>query len=332
MWIHADDSADVLSRVLARLKLDAFAIGAFDAGGSWAITFPPADALRFKAIHLGQCWLAVEGESEPVRLRAGDCFLVARGRGFTLSRERSPRRRTPIERLVRDHRGPGAVVCGGGGEVFSTGTVFQFEGHFAPLVFQSMPAVIHIPGQLDQAAVLRWSLDRFVTEWQGEQAGRALMLGQLATVILLQTLRIYPSTQGAQHSWMTALSHPRLGKALQAIHRDYGKRLTLESLAAIGGMSRAGFASSFRQWVGVAPIDYLTRWRMQMACDLLQQGRQGVATIADQVGYDSESAFSAAFKKTLGVRPGFYQRHGLAHDRPEPAGRTHQAAVGVAGT
>lgn len=308
MWIHAAGATDVLSLVMGSLKLDAFAIGAFDAGGDWAITFPRSDALRFKLIASGECWLDVEGEASPLWLRAGDCFLVAANHHFTLSRDQRPRGSTPIERLMRDHRDGGALIFQGGGGVFSIGTVFRFEGHFAPIIFQSMGAVIHIPAELEQATVLRWTLERFVSEWQGDQAGRALMLSQLAPIILLQTLRSYPVTHGDGGNWMAALRHPRLGEAIRAMHCDYGKRWSLSTLAATAGMSRSGFALSFRQLVGVAPIDYLTRWRMQMACDLLREDRFSMADIADRTGYDSESAFSAAFKKVLRMRPGFYRR------------------------
>jgi AraC-like DNA-binding protein len=93
------------------------------------------------------------------------------------------------------------------------------------------------------------------------------------------------------------------------MHADYGRNWSLDVLASISGMSRAGFALNFKKLVGVAPIDYLMQWRMQIARDLLQQGKVGLAAIASTVGYESESAFSAAFKKVVKCRLGFYQRN-----------------------
>ncbi len=309
MWINAASENDVLSIVLSQLKLYAFASGAFDAGGAWAIEFPAADALMFRVISKGECWLTVEGEETHYHLKTGDCFLVSRGRSFVLAKDLKVRKRMSVKTLARARQENGIAVCNGGGDVISIGAVFRFEGHFSEVIFRSLPPVIHIPAHLDQAAVLRWSLDRFGAEFHGRSAGRSLMMSYLAPVILLQTLRIYHASTGNDRNWLAALSHPKLSKAIEAMHSDYGKHWSLDALAKASGMSRAGFALNFKKRVGVAPIDYLTHWRMQIACELLQQGKLGLSEIAGTVGYESESAFSAAFKKIVKCRPGFYQRN-----------------------
>lgn len=309
MWIHAASANDVLSIVLAQLKLDAFASSAFDAGGDWAIEFPGRDALLFKVVTKGECWLGVEGAPAPCHLKAGDCFLVSRGRGFVMARNPGARKRITVQDLARSPHEHGVAVFNGGGDVVSIGAAFRFDGHFADVVLRALPPVIHIPAHLDQAAVLRWSLDRFGAEFHGHGAGRSLMMAYLAPLILLQTLRLYLATAGNDRNWLAALSHPKLSKAIAAMHADYGKAWSLDTLAGAAGMSRAGFAATFKKQVGIAPIDYLTQWRMQIACELLQQGKLGMAEIAARVGYESESAFSAAFKKVVQCRPGFYQRN-----------------------
>lgn len=309
MWINAASASDVLSIVLSQLKLDAFAIGAFDAGGAWAIEFPGGDALMFKVISKGECWLAVDGEERQYHLKTGDCFLVSKGRSFVLAKDLKVRKRISVEALAHTRQENGIAICNGGGDVISIGTVFRFEGHFSEVIFYSLPPVIHIPAHLDHAAVLRWSLDRFGAEFHGRGEGCSLMMHYLAPIILLQTLRIYLASGRNDRNWLVALSHPKLSKAIEAMHSDYGRNWSLDTLAKTSGMSRAGFALNFKKMVGVAPIDYLTHWRMQIACDLLQQGRLGLAEIAGTVGYESESAFSAAFKKIVKCRPGFYQRN-----------------------
>src|SRR5271154_715874 len=100
MWISAASSNDVLSVVLSRLKLEAFATGAFDAGGAWAIEFPAFDALSFKVITKGECWLAVEGEKAGHHLKTGDCFLISGSRSFVLARDPKVRRKIPSEVLA----------------------------------------------------------------------------------------------------------------------------------------------------------------------------------------------------------------------------------------
>jgi len=316
MWINAASANDVLSVVLSRLKLEAFATGAFDAGGAWAIKFPPVGALSFKVITKGECWLAVQGEEARYHLRTGDCFLISGGRSFVLAKDLKVRRKISAEVLAHTRGANGIAVCNGGGEVVSIGTMFRFEGHFSDIIFRSLPAVIHIPAQLDQGAVLRWSLERFGTEFHSRSAGRSLMMGYLAPIILLQALRIYLSSTQRDKNWLVALSHPKLSKAMEVMHVHYGRNLSLNALAVTSRMSRAGFAFNFKQLIGMSPIDYLTHWRMQIACDLLQAGKAGIAEIARAVGYESESAFSATFNRIIKCRPGLFQRNFEQRARP----------------
>lgn len=309
MWINAASGDDVLSVVLSRLRLNTFATGAFDAGGAWAIEFPAAEVLSFKVIEKGECWLTVQGEDMRYHLKTGDCVLVSGGRSFVLARDLEVKKRIPAVVLAHARNENGIAVCNGGGDVTSIGTFFRFDGHFADILRRSLPPVIHIPAHLDNAMVLRWSLDRFVAEFRGRNKGYSLMMGYLAPIILLQTLRIYLASAKRDKNWLVALSHPKLSRAMEAIHIQYGEDWSLDTLAVTSGMSRAGFASNFKKLVGLTPIDYLTHWRMQIACDLLQQRKAGIAEIASAVGYKSESAFSAAFKKIIRCRPGFYQRN-----------------------
>jgi AraC-like DNA-binding protein len=300
---------DTLSTILSTLRLRAFVAGAFDAGGDWAIEFPAADILRFKVILRGECWLSVEGERKTHHLKTGDCFLLTGGKGFVLAKDLSLKRRIRAETMAQAINKDGIAVCNGGGDLYSIGTFFAFEGHFPKIIFGHLPSVIHIPAHLDQAAVLRWSLERFSAEIRGRNAGRSLMLSHLAPIMLLQTLRIYLASAEDEKNWLVALSDPNLSRAIEAVHRDCKRNWSLDDLAKTAGMSRAGFALNFKTLVGVAPIEYLTHWRMQIARELLQEGKQGVAAIASAVGYESESAFSAAFTKIVKCRPGFYQRN-----------------------
>ena len=167
--------SDVLSLVLSRARLESFITCAFDLGGAWTVEFPSVDALRFKFITRGECWLTVEGRLH--RLGAGDCFLVSPGRSFILSKEQAFSKKERAEELATSRRDDRVIVYGGGGDTVSVGAVFRFHGHFAKVVLGSIPPVILIPAHLDQAAILRWSLDRFAAEHSGAKAGRALMMG-----------------------------------------------------------------------------------------------------------------------------------------------------------
>jgi AraC-like DNA-binding protein len=152
-------------------------------------------------------------------------------------------------------------------------------------------------------------MERFKAEFFSENPGRALILNHLTPIMLLQILRIYlSSTTKAEQSWLFAISDPHLAKVFEAMHANYQRPWSLDSLAKLAGLSRSGFALAFRKKVGLAPLEYLTNWRMQIACDLLKTDNYTVESVANAIGYESESAFSVAFKRTLSCRPGQYQR------------------------
>jgi AraC-like DNA-binding protein len=307
---------DPLSAALMKMKLRAFINLTLDAGGSWAIDFAGVEGFTLNVIRKGECWLAVKGDRRKVHLQAGDCFLMTGGRAFCASRDPSPVKRERAEDLFRKAR-DGVVTCQGGGDVLVVGTVFRFEGHLPKIVFGRLPPVIHIAGDSDQAAVLRWSLDRFSAELRGAGMGRSLMLNHLAPIMLLQTLRIYLQTARNEETWLSALSDPRLSKALGAMHSACERAWSLAELAELATMSRSGFALAFKKKVGVAPMDYLANWRMQVACELLQSDSASLSAVASAVGYASESAFSVAFNKIVKCRPGAYRKR---HDAGLGAG------------
>jgi AraC-like DNA-binding protein len=200
----------------------------------------------------------------------------------------------------------GVTTWNGVGDFFALATYFQFEGLLPKIVFGNLPSVIHIPGHLDQAAILHWTLERFSAEFRGNSVGRSLILNNLAPIMLMQILRVYLASNKNEKNWLVALSDPKLSKTIEAMHSEYQRHWSLGDLAQVAGMSRSGFSLNFKKQAGVAPMDYLTNWRMQTACDLLQSGDQNLAAIANAVGYESESAFSLAFKKAIGCRPGAY--------------------------
>jgi AraC-like DNA-binding protein len=298
---------DTLSATLMKMKLKTSAAGAIDASGNWAIEIPEFDGFKLHLILKGESWVTIGGDHKKYHLRAGDCLLMTGGKPCVIARTPSVKKRIKIESLLKIAR-DGVMTVNGGGDFFSIGTHFQFEGHFPKIVFAHLPTAIHIPEHLDQAAILRWSLERFRAEFFGKNLGRSLILNHLTPIMLLQILRIYLASEKGDNNWLGALSDPKLSRTIEAMHSDYRKSWTLEDLASVAGMSRSGFALNFKKQVGVSPMDYLTHWRMQIACELLKAGDQNVSTVANAVGYESESSFSVAFKKVVKCRPGFYQR------------------------
>jgi AraC-like DNA-binding protein len=122
-------------------------------------------------------------------------------------------------------------------------------------------------------------------------------------------VRRYLENLPAEHAgWLAGLRDPLVGKALSLMHAKPTHNWTLEELAKQAGLSRSVLAERFTHFVGIPPMQYLAKWRMQIAAELLTGGNANVATIAGQVGYASEAAFSRAFKKLIGVAPSVWRR------------------------
>ena len=299
--------SDPLSAALTKMKLRAFVNVALDAGKDWAVDFPAYKGFTLNVVQNGECWLATKGGSQPVRLRAGDCFLLTGEQEFSLATDLSLKERFRAEAIFSEGE-HGLARCNGGGDFFVLGTIFRFQGHLAKLLLQRLPAVIHVDADSEHAAVLRGSLDQFSAEMRAGGVGRSLILSHLAPIMLLQTLRAYLASSPKEENWLIALTHPRLARALEAMQTDYRRNWSLDRLADTANMSRSGFALTFRRKIGVTPMEYLTNWRIQIACELLEAGNQNLASIASEVGYGSESAFSSAFKKIVKCRPGQYRK------------------------
>jgi AraC-like DNA-binding protein len=164
---------------------------------------------------------------------------------------------------------------------------------------------VHIRKEDDKAA-MRWSLERMRQELREPQPGSFLVAQQLAYTILVQALRLHLA-KGLRGGvgWLFALADAQMSAAIHAMHGDPAYRWTLPERA---GMSRSIFALKFKQTVGASPMEYLTRWRMLLAGDRLVNSSDSVSAIAQSLGYESESAFSTAFKRVMGCSPRQYSR------------------------
>lgn len=295
---------DPLSDILGLLCPSSYGLRGLDAGGAWAIAFPPAPGLKCYALQSGSCWL--HHGNEAIRLEAGDLALVSGAVRFTL--QSAPV--APIDAVAFFSAVPPGqtAVLGGGGDLRGLGGFFKFAGQQAYRMLDALPPVIHLRAGAG-ADDLQWPIARLMRELRDPQPGSALIAQHLAQTLLIEALRLHLSTAGERGvGWLYGLGDTRLRAALAAIHAEPGRRWTLADLARTAGMSRTSFAERFRAVVGETAIDYLTRWRMLIAADRLRQTPTPVAGIAADLGYESESAFGAAFKRVIGTSPGRYVR------------------------
>ncbi|MYM65765.1 helix-turn-helix domain-containing protein [Pseudoduganella sp. FT55W] len=300
---------DPLSDVLSLLKPRSYMAGGFDAGGDWSLQFPQHEGIKCYAIVTGQCWLAVEGVAEPVLLKAGDCFLLPRGLPFRLTSDLSLPPQDARELLRRRRAaGTGVGLINEGGECFLVGGHFVFNGRHTSILLEALPPVSHVHKEADREA-LRWSLEKLVQELIERRPGCELVAQHMAHMMLVQALRlVLAQEENDGVGWLYALADPQIGNAIGALHSEPAQRWTLESLAQHIGMSRSTLALKFKQTVGASPMEYLTRWRMLLAGDRLVHTSQPVSAIAQSLGYESDSAFSTAFKRVMGCSPRQYVR------------------------
>lgn len=310
---------DPLSDVLSLLKPHSYMVRGFDVAGPWSIRIGPHTGIKCYAVVSGECWLAMEGVPDPVRLRAGDCVLLPRGQPFRLATDLT-QQPIDVETVMARGRDGAVTVFNGGGDCFGIGGWFAFAGHHAGMLLGVLPPIVHIRKDSDRA-VLRWSLERMMQELREPRPGGHLVAQHLAHMVLVQALRLHLA-EGSSGGvgWLFALADPQMSAAIGAMHQDPARRWTLQALAARAGMSRSSFAQKFKAAVGSSPMDYLTRWRMLLAGDRLENSGDPISAIALSLGYESESAFSTAFKRVMDSSPRRYGRGRAAasHSEAQP--------------
>jgi len=307
---------DPLSDVISFLKPNSFTCSGFDVGGDHSVQFPRFEGVKYYALVSGQLWLLVDGTPEAVHLAAGDYVLLTGGHPCRLTTDPSmPATDVAVFKSMIQRNGD-IVTLNGGGNSLTLGGHFLLSGHHANVLLDLLPPVIHIRKESIDPA-FHWSVDFLMRELRTSRPGSSLVEQHLASLILIQALRVYLSEDSSGISgWLFALSDEKISRVLIAIHSDPAQRWTLQKLAAIAGMSRSLFAQRFKATVGTSAIDYVTQWRMFKATERLMDFHDPIAEIAPSLGYESESAFSAAFKRVLGCSPRQYARTHIRHQTP----------------
>jgi AraC-like DNA-binding protein len=298
---------DPLSDVLSLLKPRNYMVRGFDVAGPWSIRFAAKDGIKCYSLLAGQCWLAMDGVPDPVHLKSGDCLLLPTRRAFRLASDLALE---PVDAMAIVSGAPGGGIASfnGGGECFGIGGWFEFAGKHAEILLGVLPPIVHIRKESDKAS-LRWSLERMMQELREPQPGGVLVAQHLAHMLLVQLLRLHlEEGLSGGVGWLFALADKQMSAAINSIHDDPAHRWTLQELGKRAGMSRSTFALKFKQTVGASPMEYLTRWRMLLAGDRLVNSSDPISAIALSLGYESESAFSTAFKRVMGCSPRQYSR------------------------
>ncbi|CAL9332226.1 IS5 family transposase IS4811 [Streptomyces sp. enrichment culture] len=168
---------------------------------------------------------------------------------------------------------------------------------------------MHVPAGTPHAETMRWALDAIDRELTRGEPAAGLVAEHLAVVMLVHVLRLHLARDPHTASgWLAGLSDPVVAAALTSLHREPARPWTVAELAGEASVSRSTLAARFKSAVGQGPLEYLTRWRIELAARQLREGSATLAVVARSVGYGSESALSVAFKRVMGVAPGDYRR------------------------
>jgi AraC-like DNA-binding protein len=320
---------DPLSDVLRAVRLTGAVFFRVDATSPWVIEMPETAALAavtlpraqhvisYHVVTRGACSGALLGGGDAARLEAGDVLVFPHGDPYVMSIGPGMRGGPgPADVLafmgeMAAGRLPFAVAEGGGGPQ-ELGLVCGFLGcdvhPFNPLL-AALPKLLHVRDAFAAGDPLGRLIDFAVAESQEPRAGGECVRLRLSELMFVEVVRRHlarlPETQTG---WLAGLRDRVVGRALALLHERPGDAWTLEKLASDVGLSRSALAERFMHFVGEPPVQYLTRWRMQVAARLLADGHAKVATVGLQVGYDSEAAFSRAFKKLAGMPPADWRR------------------------
>lgn len=317
---------DPLSDVLRTVRLTGALFFVWDV--SWPYTTPVPDGRVFAPIVLpgaqqiisyhiithGSCWCSVNGEPA-LELQTGDILLVPHGDAYVMSNAPGTCRAAggaddqtlAFFRKMADGALPFVVRDGGGGPG-ATRMVCGFLGcdvqPFNPML-AALPRLVRLrAGDESRHGRLRTLIEYTLAEARVPRPGTRSVLVRLSELLFVEVVRrCLTELPAAQGGWLAGLRDPLVGRALMLLHREPTRAWTLEMLAAAVGISRSRLAECFTQLVDQPPMQYLAHWRMQLAARLLADGSAKVASVAREVGYSSEAAFSRAFKRCTGVAP-----------------------------
>lgn len=301
-------STDPLGEALHFLRMSGTFYCRSEFTAPWGLDLPAMpQCLMFHVLTVGECWLEAAGDL-PRRLAPGDLVLVPHGEGHRLVSSPGESAAGLFE-LPRAYASDRYEVLrqGGGGEptAMICGAV-RFDHPAALQLVRLLPRVLEAqvrePNQRDW---LMSTLQLMESEARAMRPGGETVITRLADILVIQAIRAWiEQDPAAQSGWLGALQDRQLGRALSLIHREPARDWSLPALADAAAMSRSAFAARFAERVGMPPMQYVTRWRMHVALSWLQEREIAVAELAERLGYQSEAAFSRAFKRCIGTSPG----------------------------
>lgn len=343
-------SADTLSDLLRAVRFRGALFYFVEGASPWVAEAPPAreiipailpgceHMIEFHCVVRGACWAAIVGE-QPLRLQEGDVVLFPQGDAHVMSS--APGMRAPSSDLsfffaphppqlpysisLDNAEVTTAHLDGGGREraTVACGFLGLDATPFNPLL-AALPRVLRVRGDtLGADSWVKTFLRTVVTESNQRRPGGEAVLARMSEMLFVEVLRRHiDALPPEQTGWLAGMRDPAVGRALALLHERPAAAWNLERLCDEAGISRSSLHERFVHFIGLPPMQYLTRWRMQIAAGLLRESSAKVLEVALAVGYEGEAAFSRAFKREVGVAPGAYRQQ-----RRDATAKARAAAV-----
>lgn len=317
---------DVLSEILKSVRLEgAFYLNA-EFTAPWCVQtrfglsrvaecLPGAEhVMFFHFLTAGSCKMRLADSKEVFDLQTGDLIVFTQDDEHVLGSDLQlvpveRRNTTPVDELPQDDFIQ--LRDGGGGEAtrFVCGYLACNNSVSRPLL-DALPRALHIPmGNDASAMLLRELLQKGVRESAAAQPGGHSLLAKLSELMFIDAMRRHlESLPPENKGWLAAMRDAQVGKALALLHAEPSKAWTVDELASKVALSRSTLAERFSALLGEPPMQYLTRWRLALAARALRAGSEAISRIAERSGYESETAFSRAFKREFGVPPAAWRK------------------------
>ncbi|MAT40542.1 MAG: AraC family transcriptional regulator [Ectothiorhodospiraceae bacterium] len=302
---------DVLSDILSFLELEVQLYFRADLRSPWGLTVPAhRNVARFHIVTQGTAFVKVPGIEEMVTLKEGDIILILHGSSHDLLYHPDSDQR-PLDEVLQDVDFQGGVLSygGDGAETSMVCGHFGFDEEAVHPILEALPRYIKVSATKEYG--FRWldfAMGFIGAETRASMPGAEAISSRLAEIMLIQVLRIYLNIADRPATVLAGVFDPHIGKALEIMHKAPGGSWTLETLAEEIGMSRTSFATRFKRLMGVSPMKYLARWRVQLAKHQLVKSKKAVYQIAFDLGYQSEAAFTKVFKKYMKTTPSAFRR------------------------
>lgn len=308
---------DPLSDIFSSMRVRKAKFTTLDATAPWGVASSGDPSIKFVLVVRGSGILRTKEHPDPVALRAGDVFIMF----------------GPEPYEVYDHLNSMTVDCvgidslrnhnriefgGGGATTTFVSGFFEVDRLDARPLLEVLPKLLHLKSEQRRSRAFESVLELLAAEAEAPGLGSHAVVRRLFELLFVHAVRVFADQMATpKKGWLAAVSDKALAPAVQAIHGDLQTAWTVEMLARKSGMSRSAFAARFKQAVGEAPLAYLTEWRIFQSARLIERSDDKISSISRSVGYQSEAAFTKAFRKIMGVAPSEYRRSVVAESANE---------------